>query len=195
MEMILDNCRSTIREVADDVGIWFGSCQAIFTDVLGMKCAAVKIAPKLLNFEQKQCSMDVTQEMLTAFIDDSDLLKKVITCDDSWLYGYDIETEAQSSQWKRPEGPRLKKVRKVSYMWKFCSLFSLNTMAWCIMNFCHSVVRSIWNTTLKLYADCWKQFVRNAQNCGKTNHEFYTMLAHQLTHRFLCVSFWPNSKP
>ena len=33
---ILDNRRITIREVADDVGISFGSCQAIFTDVLGM---------------------------------------------------------------------------------------------------------------------------------------------------------------
>ena len=36
-EMILDNhYRITIREVADNVGISFGSCQAIFTRVLGM---------------------------------------------------------------------------------------------------------------------------------------------------------------
>ena len=52
-KMILDNLRITIREVADDVGISFGSCQSIFTDVLGMKRAAVKIFPKLLNFGQK----------------------------------------------------------------------------------------------------------------------------------------------
>lgn len=50
-KMILDNRRITIREVADDVGISFGSCQAIFTDVLGMKRAAAKIVPKLLNFD------------------------------------------------------------------------------------------------------------------------------------------------
>ena len=48
--MILNNRRITIREVADNVGISFGSCQAIFTDVLGLKRAAAKIAPKLLNF-------------------------------------------------------------------------------------------------------------------------------------------------
>ena len=40
-------------------------------------------------------------------------------------------------------------------------------MAWCIMNSCHKVVRSIRNTTLKLCAVCAKQFVRNSQNCGK----------------------------
>ena len=44
-KMILNNLRITIRDVADDVGISFGSCQAIFTDVLGMKHAAAKNVP------------------------------------------------------------------------------------------------------------------------------------------------------
>ena len=34
-------------------------------------------------------------------------------------------------------------------------------------------------TTLKLYADCAKQLIRNAQNCRKTNHGFRVMIAHQ----------------
>ena len=96
-KMILDNRRNTIREVADDVGLSFSSCQVIFTDVLGTKRAAAQIVSKLLNFEQKQCCMDITQEMLTMFNDDSDLLKKVITGDELWLYDYDIETKAQFS--------------------------------------------------------------------------------------------------
>ena len=100
-KMILDNHRITIREV----GISFASCQAIFTDVLVMKRAAAKIVPKLLNFEQKQCRMDIALEMLTTLNDDPDLLKKVITGDESWLYGHDIKTKAQSSQWKLAEEP------------------------------------------------------------------------------------------
>ena len=44
---------------------------------------------------------------------DPDLLKKVITGDESWVYGYDIETKAQLSQWKRPEEPRAKKAYQV----------------------------------------------------------------------------------
>ena len=47
-KIILDNRRINIREVADVVGISFGSCQAIFMDILGMKRAAAKIVPKLL---------------------------------------------------------------------------------------------------------------------------------------------------
>ena len=88
--MILDNRRITITEVANHLGISFGSCQAIFTDVVGMKRAAVKIVPK---FEQKQRRMDIGLEMLTTFNDDPDLLKKVITGDKSWMNGYDIKTK------------------------------------------------------------------------------------------------------
>ena len=75
-KIILDNRRFTIGEVADDVGISFGSCQTIFMDVLRMKRVAAKIVPKLLNFEQ---TMDIAQEMLTI------QKKKIITGDESWL--------------------------------------------------------------------------------------------------------------
>ena len=46
----MDNRRITIREIADGGGISFGSCQAIFRDVLGMKLAAAKIITKFFNF-------------------------------------------------------------------------------------------------------------------------------------------------
>ena len=88
--MISDNRRIIIREVADNFGISFGLCQAIFTDVLSMKRAAAKIVPKLINFEQKQRRMGIAQEMLTTFNDDLDLLKRVITGDESGMYGYNI---------------------------------------------------------------------------------------------------------
>ena len=55
--MILGNRRMTIRE--DMVGTSCGSCQVIFTDVLGIKRAEAKIVPRLLNFKQKQRCMDV----------------------------------------------------------------------------------------------------------------------------------------
>ena len=48
-EMILNNRRINIREVADDVGISFGTCHAIFIGDLGMKRAAANIVLKLPN--------------------------------------------------------------------------------------------------------------------------------------------------
>ena len=60
-----------------------------------MKRATAKIVAKLLKFEQKQHRLDIAQEMLTTCNDDPDLLKKFITGDESWMYGYDIETLSQ----------------------------------------------------------------------------------------------------
>ena len=56
-----------------------------------------KIA-KILS--KKQHRMDIAQDMLTTSNDYSNLLKMIITSDESWVDGYSIETEAQSSQWK-----------------------------------------------------------------------------------------------
>ena len=64
-EMVINDRRITIREVADDVGISIGSCHEIFSNVLGMKRVAAKFVPKLLNFKQKQRRMEVSQESLT----------------------------------------------------------------------------------------------------------------------------------
>ena len=51
-KMILDNCRISTMKVANGIGISFGSCETIFTNILGMKRATAKIVPKFLNFEQ-----------------------------------------------------------------------------------------------------------------------------------------------
>ena len=51
--------------------------------------------------------------MLNDIDDEPDLLKRVITGDESWEYGYDVKTKPQSSQWKYTESPRPKKARQV----------------------------------------------------------------------------------
>jgi len=43
--LILQNRRLTVREIAEDVGISFGSCQAIPTEKLNMQRVAAKFMP------------------------------------------------------------------------------------------------------------------------------------------------------
>ena len=119
--------------------------------------------------------------MLTTFKDNSDLLKKFITGDKSLVYGYDIETKAQSFQWKNSEEPGTKKASQVRS----------NVVLLTVFFDCNGVVHHEFlpqGRTVKLCADCAKQFVRNAQNCGNLNHGFCKMIKHQLTHRCLCKS-------
>ncbi|UYV82490.1 hypothetical protein LAZ67_21002496 [Cordylochernes scorpioides] len=112
-KMILANRRITVREVAEDLYISIGSCHSIFIIDLGMRRVAAKFVPKLLNCDQKQHRMNIANEMLDSVRDDPNLLQRVITGDEAWVYGYDEETKAQSSQWKLPHEPRPKKARHV----------------------------------------------------------------------------------
>ncbi|UYV77541.1 hypothetical protein LAZ67_15001423, partial [Cordylochernes scorpioides] len=112
-KMILANGRITVREVAEDLNISIGSCHSIFINDFGMRRVAAKFVPKLLNCDQKQHRMNIANEMLDSVREDPNLLQRVITGDGAWVYGYDVETKAQSSQWKLPHEPRPKKARQV----------------------------------------------------------------------------------
>ncbi|UYV82243.1 PlexA [Cordylochernes scorpioides] len=112
-KMILANRQITVREVAEDLNISIGSCHSIFINDLGMRRVAAKFLPKLLNCDQKQHRMNIANEMLDSVRDDPNLLQRVITGDEAWVYGYDVETKAQSSQWKLPHEPRPKKALQV----------------------------------------------------------------------------------
>ncbi|UYV85014.1 hypothetical protein LAZ67_X004253 [Cordylochernes scorpioides] len=115
-KMILANRRIAVREVAEDLNISIGSCHSIFINDLSMRRVAAKVpklVPKLLNYDQKQHRMNIANEMLDSVRNDPNLLQRVITGDEAWVYGYDVETKAQSSQWKLPHEPRPKKARQV----------------------------------------------------------------------------------
>ncbi|UYV77919.1 hypothetical protein LAZ67_15002845 [Cordylochernes scorpioides] len=112
-KMILANRRITVREVAEDLNISIGSCHSNFINDLSMRRVAAKFVPKLLNCDQKQHRMNIANEMLDSVRDDPNLLQRGITGDEAWVYGYDVETKAQSSQWKLPHEPRPKKARQV----------------------------------------------------------------------------------
>lgn len=69
--------------------------------------------PKLLTEDQKQHRIHVSEELLQKANDDESFLKHVITGDETWVFGYDVETKAQSSQWTSKGSPRPKKARQV----------------------------------------------------------------------------------
>jgi hypothetical protein len=45
--------------------------------------------------------------------EDENFLKRIITGDETWVYGYDVETKMQCSQWVGKNFPRLKKAWQV----------------------------------------------------------------------------------
>ena len=78
---------------------------------LGMKCVMAKFVPWLLLPEQKEHCAAVANDLIQTATNEPDFLKKVITRNESWVYGhaYNLETKAQSSQGKSPGSPCSKK--------------------------------------------------------------------------------------
>ena len=67
------------------------------------------MVPKELTEEQKQRRVTIRQDLLER---QDDILGRVITGDETWVYQYDPETKRQSAQWKTANSPRTKKFRQ-----------------------------------------------------------------------------------
>ena len=103
-----------------------------------MQRAAEKMVPKVLNFEQKKCRMDIVQEMLMTFNNDPDLLKNVITGDELLL-----KPKSNRPNGNVEKSQDQKKHVQFGQTRRFCSLLSSLAAVWCIMNSCHKVLRTV----------------------------------------------------
>lgn len=109
--LVRANRRLTIREISEDSGISYGSVQSILTDDLHMRRVAAKFVPRILNSEQKDLRVLISSECFEESVSNETFLSKIITGDETWVYGYDPETKRQSSHWKSAASPRIKKAR------------------------------------------------------------------------------------
>jgi len=100
----------TIREISGDLNISYGSVQNILTTDLNMKRVSAKFVPRVLTAEQKQQPLSISLELRDRAAPDSSFLGNVITGDETWVYGYNLEARVQSSQWKSSRSPRAKQV-------------------------------------------------------------------------------------
>ena len=93
--------------------------QVILTSNLNMQSIAAKFMPRLLISDQEELRAEICQDLYQNVLDDLTFMSRVITGDETWVYGYDPETKQKSSQWKIPTFPRPKKARP-----RACSTFT-----------------------------------------------------------------------
>ena len=78
-----------------------------------MHRVAARFVPRLMTSNQQAHRVEVSQDLLDHSENDKEFLSKIITGDETWVYGYDVETKVQSSQWTSKTSPRPKKARQV----------------------------------------------------------------------------------
>ena len=77
-----------------------------------MRKVSTKMVPRLLNDDQKERPLQVCQDIMGHLQTEPDLLRRVITGDETWSFEYDLVTKHQSCQWKSPTSSRPKKARQ-----------------------------------------------------------------------------------
>ncbi|XP_033228856.1 uncharacterized protein LOC117180466 [Belonocnema kinseyi] len=111
-KILAANRKLTIRELADDLNIAYGSVQDLIVNDLGLRRVAAKLVPKDLNFMQKKDRVDIAQDMLSKVKTDPAFIKRIITGDETWVYEYDTQSRHQASEWRLRDEPRPKKPRR-----------------------------------------------------------------------------------
>ncbi|GFV15654.1 mariner Mos1 transposase [Trichonephila clavipes] len=124
--LIRSDRRLSIRAIAETVNINKECVRQILHDNLNMQKVCAKMVLKILTFEQQATRKNVSTDILDVIKNDPNLLKKVITCDESWFFTYDPETKCQSMHWKTPTSPRAKKARMSKSKFKAMMIVSFD---------------------------------------------------------------------
>ncbi|UYV61964.1 hypothetical protein LAZ67_1007205 [Cordylochernes scorpioides] len=77
--------------------LWIGR---IVTEDLKLKKTPAKFIPRFLTNEQKLCRLATCEDMMEMTRTDPEWKDKIITGDETWVYGYDPETKPQSAEWR-----------------------------------------------------------------------------------------------
>nr|XP_012143528.1 PREDICTED: putative uncharacterized protein FLJ37770 [Megachile rotundata] len=110
-EILNSDRRLSIRLIAQELNLTKSTIHSIVTEDLQMRKVCAKLVPKVLTEEQKERRVTISRELLECLERDSNLLDRVITGDETWIFEYDPESKMQSAEWHTSGSPRPKKAR------------------------------------------------------------------------------------
>ncbi|GBP26227.1 Histone-lysine N-methyltransferase SETMAR [Eumeta japonica] len=108
-EMILDDRRMKVRELAHAVGISTERVCHILHEYLDMRKLSATWVPRLLTLDHKRNRVTTSKECLAMFSRNPDeFLRRFVTVDETWKHHNTPETKEQSKQWvsRGERGPK-----------------------------------------------------------------------------------------
>ncbi len=95
-----------MRDLAQELSVSKSSIHNIVRKDLKLSKLAPKFIPKDLTQAQKDHRKQVSENNIQLMKDNPGLLQSVITCDESWVSVFEMDTKRASSEW-HPKGTRL----------------------------------------------------------------------------------------
>ena len=93
-DLIQSDRKVTVDDIARTLSLSVGTARKILHDDLGYLKVSCRWVPKMLNPEHKQRRVELSQQCLCHYEKDCDeFLKKVVTCDETWVWHYEPESK------------------------------------------------------------------------------------------------------
>jgi hypothetical protein len=97
--MVLDDRRIKLREIAETVGILKERVGYILHKKLDMKKLCARWVLRFLTADQKRTRMKISEQCLERFNkNETDIVRRFITMDETWMHHYTPESKQQSKQ-------------------------------------------------------------------------------------------------
>ena len=100
------------RCVSIEFYVSMGTVHTIVHEELKMLKICAKFVLRVLREDKKERRCHDSMEIVELINSDPTVLDALVSCDESWIYCYDLDTKSQSSQWKHAGSPRPKKARQ-----------------------------------------------------------------------------------
>jgi histone-lysine N-methyltransferase SETMAR len=113
-DMVLDDHRTKVREIAETIGISKEHAEYILHEEVDMKKLCARWVKCLLTADQKRACMKISEQCLQHFNKNkTDFRRRFITMDETWIHHYTPESKQQSKQWTEAGFSAPKKTRSV----------------------------------------------------------------------------------
>jgi len=100
-QMVMEDRRLTVKQIAANAGISFGSVDTILNDDVKMWKVSARWVLRMLTDENKASRVAMCQAMLSRDKGmNSAFFSSIVTMDETWMPMFNPETKQQSAQWK-----------------------------------------------------------------------------------------------
>jgi hypothetical protein len=91
-ELICSSRTLKVCEISAEAGLSYGMCQAILIEDFNLRRFCMEFVLHVFTIKQKEHHLSVASSLLQEAEEDQNCMEEIITGEETWVYGYDLET-------------------------------------------------------------------------------------------------------
>ena len=120
-DMVKQDARFTVKEIADSAGVSSGTVHKILTQELKLRKVCARWVPHLFTKEQKTTRVKMAKNLLKKYKKfDKRRILELLTGDENWVYYFEPQRRINNKQWLRKDQAWPVIAKRIKSAQKFC---------------------------------------------------------------------------